>query len=160
MEGNKIPSFISRQKVYKMYLRFVSNFNTLNLYNGKFLLISKTLPPLEQKPFFAFEPTDSKNAFICFMNGNQIYQTPFKMGCSPSVIAKLSTLLLILDRELVEIDVPLYLVRHGIPLNEIDFKGKEVILKPIDAWKALDYHRLTKAATQSILKDLRDTLYI
>lgn len=143
-----------------MYLRFISKINRLNLTNGKFLLVSNTLPPLEQKPFFAFEPLGSKDAFICFMIGNRIYKTPFKIGCSTSVIARLRTLLYQLDKELIEIDVPLYIVRHGIPLSEIEFKDRDAIFKTIDVWKALDYHRMTKAPTQNILKDLRDTLYI
>ena len=43
---------------------------------------------------------------------------------------------------------------------ELRFKDRDVIFKTIDVWKALDYHRMTKAPTQNILKDLRDTLYI
>ena len=143
-----------------MYFRFVSDFKRLNLANGRFLLISNMLPPLEQKPFFAFEPTDSKDAFICFMVGSRLFKTPFKIGCSVSVIARLRTLLHHLDREPKEIDISLFMVRNGIPLSEISFDDKDVVLTNVDVWEAMKYNRITKAPTANLFKDLRDTLYI
>ena len=143
-----------------MYRKFVNNLDKLDVVNGTFSLISSTMLPEEQKPFFALLLKGAKDPLVGFVVGNDLFITPFKLGCSYSVIARLRTLLVTLDAEITNVDIPLYIVRHGIPLKQITFNERKLKLTEIDIWKAVGYHHITKRNYQALFRDLRDTLYI
>lgn len=142
-----------------MYAKLISNLPLIELKNGKLHTISNVIPTEEQKPFLLFTPTDSQSSYLCFVHRETIYVSMFR-STNLGIISRLRTVIDALDRSLKAVDLPAYLVRHGLPLKVMTFGKKQAILTEIDLWETQSYHFNAGTQVENLIRDLRDLLYV
>lgn len=142
-----------------MYAKLINSLPLIELKNGKLSSISNLIPVEEQKPFLLFTPTDSRTSYLCFVHQETIYVSMFR-SINLGIISRLRTVIDALDRSLKTVDLPAYLVRHGLPLKVMTFGEKQAILTEIDLWETQSYHFNAGTKVETLVRDLRDLLYV
>ncbi len=142
-----------------MYLSLMNNLDRFNLIGGKFTKVHPITALEEQKPFLLFTPTDLNETYLSFVYGNSVYITAFA-STNNAIIARLRTVIELLDQEAGSVDLPVFLVRSGIPIDRLSFADNVIIREEINVWKALQYQYTPKRRITSLLADLRELLYL
>lgn len=142
-----------------MYAKLIKSLPLIKLNNGKFQTISQQLPVEEQKPFIFFTPVDNRSSYLCFVYQETVYVTMFR-SANLGIISRLRTVIDALDRQLKTVDLPAYLVRHGLPLKVMTFGDNTAILTEIDQWENQSYHFNAGTKVETLVRDLRDLLYV
>jgi len=141
------------------YAKLIQSLPLIKLSNGKLHTISNQLPIEEQKPFLQYTPEGSRTSYLCFVHRETIYVSMFR-STNLGITSRLRTVIDALDRQLKTVDLPSYLVRHGIPLKVMTFGKKEAILTEIDLWENQRYHFNAGTKVETLVRDLRDLLFV
>lgn len=143
-----------------MYKQLMNNLPFIKLKNGQLGQITHHTANLEEmKPFLTFTPAETNTQYLCFVYQKTLFVTMFR-SLNPGIISRLRTVIDLLDQQLKPVDLPLYLVRCGIPLKIMTFGEEEAILTEMDLWSAQTYHFIAGARIEKLVRDLRDLLYI
>lgn len=141
------------------YAKLIKSLPLIILSNGRLHTINNQTPLEEQKPFLQYTPKDSHSSYLCFVHQRDIYVSMFR-STSLGIISRFRTVIELMDRQLKDVDLPSYLTRHGIPLKVMTFDNKEVVLTEIDMWETQSYHFNAGTKVETLIRDLRDLLFI
>lgn len=143
-----------------MYAELMKNLRRLKLTNGELGNITQMGCSIEdQKPFLVYRDTENKKAYLSFVYGNNIYVTMFR-SANIGIVSRLRTVIDMLDTTVKPVDLAQYLVRSGIPLKVMTFDKREIVLTEINSWDAMYYIFNAGPRIESLVRDLRDLLYV